>query len=1681
MYLKRISLLIVLLTLGWCYAAHEDGHNHDHTEHADARKNAPLQATPTLKFIQNANQWESHVRFRTDLPSGRLWLHDNAFTYVFHDQKQLDDIHEKYYHDDNPPTDVFMHDEAIDCHAFRVEFLNANPHPGFSTTGRGKAPHNFFTGTRDKWASGLYDYEKVRYADLYSGIDLEVYSHDKRLKYDFIVAPAADPNRISLQYTGQENLAVINGDLHIKTSIFDLKELKPYAYQIRNGEEVEVPCRYVLDGTILRFEFPDGYDTDKELIIDPTLVGATYSGSTATCYGHSATYDDNGNIYAAGICFGTGFPVSTGAFQTIFGGGTTDIAVNKYSADATTLIYSTYIGGSQADYPHSMVTNAQEELIVLGSTNSSDFPVTNTAYDQMLSGATDITLSHLSTNGQMMIGSTYLGGSNDDGRNLFNALGFNYGDTYRGEVIVDDLGDIYVASVTNSADFPTSANAAQGTYGGGASDGLAAKLNPTLTTLIWSTFIGGSTDDNANSIKLNSNGDPYVTGATASNNFPTTAGVYQATYQGGSADGYLVHLNTTATSFIQSTYIGTADQDGGYFVEIDVADEPYVLGQSTQGNYPVSAGVYSQANGDLFVHKLNANLNVSHWTTTLGEANNSLSPTAFLVDVCGNIYLCAWGQTGTLPVTPDAYQPVGGDDFYLCVLTPNAASLLYATSFGGSGWEHVDGGTSRFDKQGVVYEASCSNSQNWPVTTNAVYPNPTTLSWDVVCFKFEFNYVGVTSAFATFQVPNGCAPYPIDFLNNSSTTPNTTFYWDFGDGTNDTASNPTHIYQNPGTFNVMLIARDTGSCNGEDTAYAQVIIGEPPPINLAQDTFTCQSNPVQLYSQTVAGATYHWTPGGFLSDSTISNPIANPPSTTTFTLTVTDSTGCTNSGNVTINVVEIEVDAGPTVSFCEGEGGTQLQAGAITGGASPYYYTWWCDSTMTNFCGLDSIFDDDPLANPDSSAWYYVQVVDANGCVSNIDSAMVEVLPKPLVDAGPDVGICQPPAPGALLSASVLNGADAPGPYTILWQPAAGLNDPTLFNPYARPDTTTIYTAIVTSANGCTSEYTTLDTTSSVTVTVHPEPIAEAGPDMHVCFGDSIILQGTGTGAGPDYNFEWSPATGLSDSTIANPNASPDLTHEYILTVWSNGCPSIGDPMTLWVHTLPTPSAGPIREICLGESVQLDAFGAGDSSAFYSYQWAPAASLDDPTLENPTATPDQTTMYELVVTSNWGCESPVDTVQVTVLPTPHAEAGPNVDICEGDSIALQGSYYYTTTGPADPSQIYYVWSPFSDMDDNTAPQPVVWPDESGWYQLAVQHVTCETYDSVFVTVIPEVVPVVASDTNITCEGDSVGLYASGGLGGASFTWIPSTGLDDPFSANPQAAPDSTTTYLVVMEEGGCTAENAVTIEIIPRPDVAYLSSQDHGCAPHTVSLLDNSEHTVQYIWDFGDGSPVSNAQHPMHTYEAPGNYTITLTGVNSGGCASEASTTTVNVSDLANADFSVESNTAALTGQTVTTGFPIELFLPASMVQFMDESSTNAVSWTWDFGDGTASSEQHPAHDYTHPGEYMITLTVQNSEGCVSKLTQGPVVIHSPELFIPNVFSPNDDNVNDVFFVEYTGSQPFNLQIYDRWGVMQHQTTNKMAPWRGVNMDGETVPDGVYYYNVRVGDQEYVGNVTLVR
>lgn len=958
---KIITLLSFFITVGSTVSAHTE---------------IPVQ-NPEPRFTENKGQWENNILYRLSCANAHLYLEQARWTWVFYSPEFLESIH---------PHGERTSFEGNNAFAYHIYFLGANSNAVTSGEKVYNDYSNYFLGNDQKrWASRVQSFAKVNYKELYAGIDMEVYGKNGKLKYDFLIKPSASPAQIKMHYEGVNRLFLENGKLKAVNDFNTVTESKPIAWQTINNKKIFVPCRFELNGNIVSFAFPEGYNSAYPLVIDPQVEFSSYTGSTADNWGYSATYNDNGNFFAGGIAFAPGYPTTVGAYQLNFGGGPggfpCDISLSKFATDGASLIYSTYLGGSGNEMPYSMFVNEADEIFIYGATGSSNFPVTQTAYDNSFNGGStttvdnviqfpngsDIIITRFNASGTALLGSTYIGGSGNDGLNIISPLGYNYSDHARGEIFIDSDGNVVVGSCTFSDDFPTTSGSQQQTLAG-SQDGVLFRLEPTLSNLQFSTYFGGSSGDAIYSMKINSAGTIYVCGGTASSNLPTTTGVINTNYVGGIADGFVTSFNPANGTMIASSFIGTNLYDQSYFIEIDGDDDIYLYGQ-TLGNYPVSTGVYSNPDGKQFIHKLNGALTSTYFSTVFGSGGNTLnlSPTAFLVDVCEKIYIAGWGgtvnvqnglganlgYTSGLATTSDAYQSnTDGSDFYFMVLETDAASLLYGTFFGGNGTtEHVDGGTSRFDKKGIIYEAvcaGCGGSDMFPTTPGAWSNtnNSTNCNLGAIKFRIQLSAVDVD-----VQVDNisstGCAPFTVNFLANGVNAQG--YYWDFGDGDTSTDENPVHVYNTPGVYEVMLIGYDSTTCAGLafiDTSYATVTVLDNNLNTFAgNETSICLGQSVQLGTTSVSGLTYSWSPTLGLNDPTISNPVASPLETTTYVLTASNPS-CTGTDTVTIHVVAKEpssftLEATPA---CEG---VHVKFFNTTSDATQFFWNFGGEATST--------------------------------------------------------------------------------------------------------------------------------------------------------------------------------------------------------------------------------------------------------------------------------------------------------------------------------------------------------------------------------------------------------------------------------------------------------------------------------------------------------------------------------------------------------------------------------------------------------------------------------------------------------------------------------------------------------------------------------------------------------------
>jgi len=905
---------------------------------------------PKVKFIENNCQWPKQVHYGASVHNAFFAIGPGGFSYTFHDRGAAEERHLQNHHSDGESSRIPDSELFVSGHHITTTFLGANKNSTPNPFGKVPEYFNYFLGSdQSRWSSKVAAFEGVLYSDYYEGIDLKVYSQGENLKYEFMVAPGANPDQISFEYAGADMVKLVEGDLVVKASMFSFIEKKPVVYQLINDSIIYVASEYQLQGNRVGFCIDESYDPCYPLVIDPILIFSTYSGSTADNWGSTATPGEHGTLYSAGVTIlgvGNNFPATPGAFQTNYGG-LYDIGILKYDSTGSKLVYATYLGGSDSESPHSLVVNSNNELLVLGTTGSSDFPTSLNAFDRTYNGGvsesnvidydfgSDLFVAKVSQDGTVLLASTLLGGSNNDGMNPSgSSLVVNYGDQLRGDIIADKDNNIYISTVTSSSDFPV-INSFGLSYLGGITDALILKLNPDLSKITWAAFVGGNGADASHTIKFDLQGNLVVGGGSSSINFPTTAGAYQPVHAGG-VDGWIAKLRNDGSQIIQATLTGTPSFNQVYFVDLDSDGNIFAYGQ-TSGTFPTTPGVYRNANSGQFLQKFDASLSTLIFSTVFGSGAGipNISPTAFLVNDCNNIYLSGWGgqinnaqgfwnsSTFGMPVTTNALQKTtSGSDFYFIVLSSDGTQLLYATFLGGTqSSTHVDGGTSRFDKSGIVYHAVCSGCSDYNSANKATSDFPTTPgAWSRLnksencnnaAFKFDLSLLKAriqTNSVSLNQpgLNRICLNDKIVFQNKSSG--GEYYEWNFGDRKSLVKKDTARIiyqYEKTGVYTVKLKVVDLGTCVGVDSTFTTVYVNTATGF-AGSDQTMCFNAGTRLIAG--GGVTYNWSANGTVV-SNAATPLVNPESDTKYFVSITDQNGCVVKDTVNVSVIPgIEID-----------------------------------------------------------------------------------------------------------------------------------------------------------------------------------------------------------------------------------------------------------------------------------------------------------------------------------------------------------------------------------------------------------------------------------------------------------------------------------------------------------------------------------------------------------------------------------------------------------------------------------------------------------------------------------------------------------------------------------------------------------------------------------------------------
>jgi gliding motility-associated-like protein len=1190
----------------------------------------------------NKGQWDERILFNVDLNHGKLYIENHGMTFYLSDAL----VHN--HHDKS-------HDhEGIKYHVIKQTFIGSNWKGNAIVSDSSQTYKNFILGNdQSNWKSLIFDYKNVRVPNFYEGIDL-IYSGDNgQLSYNFEVSPNSKAEQINFNFEGGDhNYIDENGILHIKHRFGEIIQSAPRAWTIdEQGVRKKVEVKFKERNNIISFHFPRGYDKSKTLFIDPSLTFSTFTGSAADNWGFTATPDPNGNLFGGGIVFASGYPTSVGAFDVSYNGGTGilpfDVGITKYNATGNQLLYSTFLGGSGNEAPHSIVCAPNGELYIYGTTSSSNFPMAGTPYDNSFNGGpnlsensleyngSDIYVARLNANGTNLIASTYIGGSNTDGLST-NSLHYNYGDQFRGEITLDDNQNVYVSSTTESSNFPT-VNALQN-FLNGDQDAIVFRMNSNLSALTWSTYFGGTGNETGNALTLGSNSSVYFVGGTTSSSLPISSG-NDLTFNGGMSDGYLVRLNATTGAMQAGTFIGLNEYDQTYFVQTDIDNKVYVYGQ-TESNWPITPGCYGTANSGQFIRKYDSDLMNINWTTMIGGGSGhvEISPTAFLVSDCYDIYLAGWGgalnqndqatnsTTYGFQCTPDGFQvTTNGSNFYIAVLDQDASALKYATFMGGIGtsssfsYNHVDGGTSRFDKSGRIYHAVCGacggNPNGFTSTPGSWSPTNNSSNCNMATFKFELSSI---EAAAAQPEPLICIPQLVYFQNNSVN--GNSYYWDFGDGNTSTEFEPSHQYTTPGVYEVELVVSDSTGCFSADSVSVIVNIGAFEGNVTTPSSPICPGDSYQF--DAFGGSTYSWSPANLLDNPSISNPTATIFQTTIFTVTISDSCG-SSTNQVTLDVIDNELEISQDTNVCIGN--------SVSLFANGNGNIFWEPATYLNNTSIPN-----PISTPDSMITYTATLTSPEGCVKK-DSVTISVFQNPPIPILADtLAMCK----GSMLDIVISGGT------TYDWSPNTYILDPIGAQVTVFPPTDQWYYSLVT--NACGSK---LD---SVFVMVTTAEIT-AGNDTTICPNDKATLWANG-----GTSYLWYPnnfvESAYDNTAIVKPATS---TIFYVVGTDSVGCK---DTATVEVNVLPYPSLQVSSDVVAfyDDEIQLNAM----THVPGALTWSPPEFLSCVNCPNPIATPNTDITYFVEFIDANGCVAK-DYVNISYRPAIYV---PNTFIPDGNNV-----------------------------------------------------------------------------------------------------------------------------------------------------------------------------------------------------------------------------------------------------------------------------------------------------------------------------------------------------------------------------------------------------------------------------
>ncbi|MFM7022610.1 MAG: PKD domain-containing protein [Flavobacteriales bacterium] len=1626
--------------------------------------------TQSTSFTENKGQLKHYnidwstcgdIKYYTRSFGGAAYFADNGIGFGFireqlnerkHPSKHEHEHEEGEEHDENP---------HYTSTGFFLEFVGKNSNALLIGEGKQITKYNFYSG--NSHVSDVGNYNALFYKNLYSNIDLKYYIGDGKLKFDYIIKPGADVQQIQLRYQGMQKISVNRkGELEILTPWGILIDAKPYSYQMIDGRQQVVEVRYKkLDNGNIAFEIVGNYDKSKELIIDPPVLSwaSMIGGPGGNGYHYDITIDANGNHYGTGW-YNNAFPMVNPVDNVAFG---EEAFVYKLSADGTTLLYGTFIGGNGAgtsEVGTGIAVNTLGEVFLCGFTNNAtNFPKTGTPIQNTITGGEDIFAVKLNAAGALAY-STFYGGTAND---------------YALAIDIDAANNAFITGTTSSTAGFATAGAHQ-TVHGGATDAFILKINAAGTAVLFCTYIGGSGDDLGRDIVVDISGNPYIGGGTASSAGIATAGSFDNTFGGDAVDGFVAKFSSNGVR-VYGAYCGGNNEDKVESVDVKCNGELVVSGYTRSYNNTFVAVNAIQANNgaafggprDAFMRRVSPDgstlLNSTFMGTSDEDATKNGVPfnmtiqqrgTAVSVNRQGNIAMVFSTISVGLPlVSPVQAAPAGGGgglgDAYSFVTDSLGNKIIFSTYFGGSDNDYCTAGIKYHpvdDKTYTVAGSTHSPDGSFPSTPGAYMTLRQTPTASDQLYLAVY-YLPVCTL--KVDLPN---PGPICKNDTVTFTADTicggtapTFQW--------LVNGIVQAGETGKTFSVSTLNNNDEVCVvfskiipgcfpavEDDTACVTMVVNPLPVLTLADDSI-CKGKTTSID----AGAgfdSYLWSNGQ--TGSAISVSVAG-----SYWVEVTDN-GCKNKD--TMNLVERPVlflhpDSAKTCN----PGNTGYTVTFNIGGGDPASYkVTGLGGTLTGSSFTSNLINSgDPFS---------LIVTDSHNCDTVQFSGTLSCGCNPVVTLTSDTLICNGDS-----AAIVFNLSGAVPPYDVTYTDGTSnftLNDITNgYVKYVHPAATTQYTAIsITDKNGCMAL-----SSSKMTVTVAPAFQILVTPSHISCFGlcDGSAMANTQNGDGP-FTYLWSPQPPVGQGT-ANVSQLCSGTHKVVIAD-KYGCkdsvsPVLTKPQKI-VYTVDS-----IAAHCNQSDGSASITVVSGGTAPFDYQWNAAAGNQ----VTPAAANLKPGMYTVVLSDNKNC-TVTETIEVLNIPAPSFTPVYTNPLCYGDCsgtarlINITGGtrpFIYTWTSPAGVS------APL--LNDSAASALC-----EGTYKVVVSDKFSCKDSATFNLSDPSPVHISISPSSATCVDGSLQLSASasGGTPGYTYSWLADPTLSNSAIANPLATPVGMKTYTVSAKDVNNCPSPSISAVLIRNPAAAFVFDTIPDCNSIAVAFTNQSTAstaTHSCVWDFGNGT--TSAECDPSLTLAAGTYSITLTVTDDSSCvASVTESLTLQAYPTPEPSFSASPQ-------------PTTIYDP--LISFIN-LSTGASAFSWYFGTGDSSKLASPYYTYPDTGTYNVCLRTFNIYGC-SKETCSAIRI-DPEVsfFIPNAFTPNGDGVNESFKPLMTGYayDDYEFLVFDRWGELIFSTTDINAAWDGT-YKGRDVQVDVYVWKILAREQfskdleHRIGRVSVVR